>query len=187
MATAFDGLGLGMLGSERRYMSGDNILSDLLKGAKNAAFLGALHKSGVIDYLNNIDKPKAPAGAVPPAVPVASAPAAPAAPVVSADNESMPTIADDAAANVFNPNVVSSPVLKQINPETGNIPPKPLPAPGSVGVSPDLLKPRNPAEDQVALEYAAAPPPQMNLPQYGHQGGGINPISVISTLAKFLV
>lgn len=183
MATAFDGLGLGMLGSERRFMGGDNMLSQVLKGLKDYAIVAGLNKSGVIDYLNNIDKPKTPAGAVPPGAPVASTPAPSPAPMASVDNESMPTIADDAAMNVFNPVPMTAPVQKQTNLETGNIPPKPLPAPGNVGVSPDLLKARNPAEDQVALEYAAAPPPQLNLPQHGG-GGGINPVSVISSLAS---
>jgi hypothetical protein len=40
---------------------------------------------------------------------------------------------------------------------------------GSVG--PDLLQQRNPSQDQIPMQMASVPPPQLNLPQQ-QQGGG---------------
>ena len=57
-------------------------------------------------------------------------------------------------------------------------------------LNPDLLKPRDPAQDQVATEMVTAPPAQLNLPQYGKQGGGGgggDMLSAVATLAKFFI
>lgn len=203
MATAFDGLGLGMLGMEKNYMQQENPLKLGLQGLKNAGIVIGMEKSGLIDFLNkvgeqkqsildkypNLNPNKQPVGAVPPVAPapIASTPVSTPAPVTNAtvDNQSMPTIADDAAMNVFNPVPITAPVSKPNNVDTETITPtQTMPSLGNVGVSPDILQQRNSAEDQTALQVAAMPPPQMNLPQYGRQGGGINPVSVISTLAS---
>lgn len=196
MATSFGGLGLGQLGSESRFMGGDNALSQGLKAAKDFAILYGLDKSGLVGYLNDIgqakkdmmakypglssEKPSAvPTAAVPTAAPVAIAPPAQSSAIATpvAPPNTVPS-ADMAPATV----PTTTPEL--------NLDDLKKSADHSMGVnsflSPDLLKPRDPALDQVATEMASAPPP-MQLPQYGHQGGGgINPMSVISSLASFL-
>lgn len=54
MATAFDGIGLGQLGSESRYMHGDNPINEAFKGLQDFAFLTAIDKSGLVGWLNKL-------------------------------------------------------------------------------------------------------------------------------------
>ena len=194
MATSFSGLGLGQLGSESRFMTGDNAFSQGLKAAKDFAILYGLDKSGLVGYLNDIGQAKkdmmakytglspdktaaVPTNAVPPDAPVSAVPPEQPSAIPSA---------------VVSPNTVPSrdlapATVPATTPEL-NLDDLKRSADHSMGitsfVSPDALKPRDPAQDQVATEMASAPPP-MQLPQYGNQGGGgINPISVISSLAS---
>jgi hypothetical protein len=127
MASAFDGIGMGMLGSEKRFMSQDNPLSTAFKGLKDYGILRGMEKTGLFDYLNKIGEEKqammdkypgmtgakkAPAGAVAPsgddyaswdtAAPAISGAAAPAADNSAiADNNQNPLITDQAAENLF--------------------------------------------------------------------------------------
>jgi len=128
MATAFDGVGMGMLGSEKKYMSQENPLSSAFKGLKDFGIMYGMEKAGVFDYLNKMgeekkammDKYPALSGAKTPngsaVPPAASAPApAPApAPAVAAppvaEDTSTPVnateerlITDDDAVNLFEP------------------------------------------------------------------------------------
>jgi hypothetical protein len=65
--------------------------------------------------------------------------------------------------------------------------PKPVTTGPLSAISPDLLKARNPAQDQIPMEMASAPPPQMNLPQYGKQGGGGDALKMLSSLATLFI
>jgi hypothetical protein len=57
MASAFDGMGLGMMGSEKRFMTGSPI-SELTRMIPTALLGYGLYKSGAIDNLNDMFDPK---------------------------------------------------------------------------------------------------------------------------------
>lgn len=127
MATAFDGIGMGMLGSEKKYMSQDNPLSTAFKGLKDYGILRGMEKTGLFDYLNKIGEEKqammdkypgmtgvkkAPVGAVAPsgddyaswdtAAPAIAGAAAPAADnSATADDNQNSLITDQAAEDLF--------------------------------------------------------------------------------------
>lgn len=54
MASTFENIGLGQLGSESRYMHGDNPINEALKGIQDFAFLTAIDKSGLVGWLNSL-------------------------------------------------------------------------------------------------------------------------------------
>jgi hypothetical protein len=151
MATAFDGMGLGMMGSEKSYMSGG-------KGNDDVRFLlGSLLKMGLDGSKSNVPLPTMPqsndnksGGVVPP---VQNAVVAPPAPVPAP----MP-------APVQNTN--------DGHPEEGNV----LKDLGLESfTTPDPLMKSDQSESQAILAQAnqpVAPPGGMNLPQYGQGGGG---------------
>jgi hypothetical protein len=58
MATSFDGIGMSQLGSERRFMTGDNPISQGLRGLKDFAILTAMDKSGLVGALNEMGQSK---------------------------------------------------------------------------------------------------------------------------------
>lgn len=129
MATAFDGIGMGMLGSEKKYMSQENPLSTAFKGLKDFGIMYGMEKAGVFDYLNKVGEQKqammdkypgmtgakkASAGAVAPsgddyaswdtaapAITGAAPPAANTSAPVNATEERL--ITDDDAVNLFEP------------------------------------------------------------------------------------
>ena len=151
MASAFDGMGLGMMGSEKSYMSGG-------KGNDDVRFLlGSLLKMGLDGSKPNVPLPTWPqfddnksSGAVPP---VQNAVVAPPSPV---------------PAPVFAP-------VQNTNdghPEEGNV----LKDLGlGAFTTPDPLMKSDQSESQAVLARAdqpVAPPGGMNLPQYGQGGGG---------------
>jgi hypothetical protein len=209
MASAFDGVGMGMLGSEKKYMSQENPLSTAFKGLKDFGIMYGMEKAGVFDYLNKVGEQKQammdkypglsakkPDGsAAPPAVstPVSSVinAAAPAADnSATVDNNQNPLITDEAAENVFKntsetqPNAIPTKVLAPSTFQPGSAAPPPVGGAQISGVSPDVMQPRDVGQDQLAMEVASAPPPQMNLPQYGKQSGGGGDIAQLAM--KFL-
>jgi hypothetical protein len=214
MATAFDGVGMGMLGSEKKYMSQDNPLSTAFKGLKDFGIMYGMEKAGVFDYLNKMGEQKQammdkypglsakkPDGSAAP--PAASAPVssvinatAPAADnSATVDNNQNPLITDEAAENVFKnisetqPNAIPTKVLAPSTFQPGSAAPPPVGGAQISGVSPDVMQPRNMGQDQLAMEVASAPPPQMNLPQYGKQGGGGggDALKILTSLATLFV
>ena len=213
MATAFDGVGMGMLGSEKRFMSQENPLSSAFKGLKDFGIMYGMDKAGVFDYLNKMGEQKQammdkypglsakkPDGSsAPPAVstpvPVVAGAAAPVAAETSAtlnDNQN-PLITDQSAENLFEPTFKAQPgaVINQVLPPSTFQPKSAAPPPvGGAqisGVSLDAMQPRNMGQDQLAMDVATAPPPQMNLPQYGKQGGGAgSALSALSSLFTLL-
>lgn len=220
MASAFDGIGMGMLGSEKKFMSQENPLSSAFKGLKDFGIMYGMEKAGVFDYLNKIGEQKqammdkypalsgakkAPAGAVAPSgddyaswdtvAPAISGAAAPAADnSATADNNHNPLITDQAAENLFKntsetqPGAIPTKVLAPSTFQPGSVAPPPVGGAQISGVSPNVMQPRNMGQDQLAMEVASAPPPQMNLPQYGKQGGGggSSALSALSSLFTLL-
>ena len=212
MATAFDGVGMGMLGSEKKYMSQENPLSSAFKGLKDFGIMYGMDKAGVFDYLNKMGEQKQAmmdkypglsakkpdTAAVPPvaSTPVSVGAAAPVAVDNSAiaDDNQNPLITDEAAENVFKntsetqPSAIPTKVLAPSTFQPGSVAPPPVGGAQISGVSPNVMQPRNMGQDQLAMEVASAPPPQMNLPQYGKQGGGggSSALSALSSLFTLL-
>jgi hypothetical protein len=211
MATAFDGIGMGMLGSERKYMSQENPLSTAFKGLKDFGIMYGMEKAGVFDYLNKMGQEKQammdkypglsarkPDGsAAPPAASaLAPAPAVSAPPVAA--NTSAPVnatedapISDDAADNLFKNTSGAQPgaVINQVLPAStftpGSAAPPPVVGGAQIsGVSPNVMQPRNVGQDQLAMDVASAPPSPLNLPNYQKKGNGQG--EVVQLAMKFL-
>ena len=189
MASPFANVGLGMLGSEHSYMHG-NLFTDK-KGNPNPLGLALAYLTNPNNG-NTVQLPPFSIGTLPTEVQGSAAP--------SDGNQSQPVPApsDNSAATAANsevqPQIETSdaeehPETQKVLEDLGLSTPVQAPAPITgtpiSGVTPDVLKPRNPAQDQLAGEMAIAPPPQMNLPQYGKQGGGgMNALSALSSLAS---
>ena len=174
MASPFANLGLGMLGSESRFMSQGN-------------------KSPLSFYLGSLLMPKKEKAVKLPPFSIG--------PLNSEQSSSAVVPPESATSQSVVPNVINqtqqaNDVESEDHPETKKaledlgltkpvIPQTNVTETPLTSVTPDLLKPRNPAQDQLANEMAIAPPQQMNLPQYGHQsgGGGMNALSALSLLA----
>lgn len=175
MATAFDGIGMSQLGSERRFMTGDNPISQGLKGLKDFAILSAMDKSGLVGFLNNLGQSKkdmmgkypglAPAGAAQP--PAAQTQAVP------------PVIGTNPASQQQAPNTLFGGDLFKDNtqPPQKSIEDAADEAMGlsksSSFISPDTLKTNN-EPDQIQQQVASGFPPPMQMPKYGGNGQGIN-------------
>lgn len=171
MASAFDGVGLGMLGSEKRFMAqGKNSPLAFLAGSllmpkkENAVVLPPFS----IGPLSSEQSPSP----VPPPSEASAEPMLPSAP-----NAAIP---DNVEESEDHPETQKA--LEDLGLTTPVQPPTPITGTPVSGVTPDVMKPRNPAQDQIPMQMASAPPPQMNLPQYGKQGGGGG--SALSTLAS---
>jgi hypothetical protein len=161
MASAFDGMGLSQMGSERRFMTGGNPFSEALKGVKDFAILSAIDKSGLQGFLNEAGKNKQPTGSVAPSQPYSIKPImgidpnaveAPYAqqPFTSAPVDQGPSLMDQANEAMG---------LKTSSTFTG----------------PNTFSPSPSATDTSMLQMASqpAPPPgNLNLPQYGNKKGG---------------
>ena len=193
MASPFANVGLGMLGSEHSYMHG-NLFTDK-KGNPNPLGLALAYLTNPNNG-NTVQLPPFSIGTLPTEVQGSAAP--------SDGNQSQPVPApsDNSAATATNSEVPpqsdtsdaeehpeTQNVLKDLGLSTPMSTPVQTPAPITVtpisGVTPDVLTPRNPAQDQLAGEMAIAPPLKMNLPQYGKQGGGgMNALSALSSLAS---
>jgi hypothetical protein len=170
MATAFDGVGMSQLGKESQYYGGTNPFREAMKGLKDFAIISGIQKSGLQDFLNTMGKKEG--QGVPP-------PNALAAPVIP---NAPPAVPVETPAPQ-----VTAPVIQEVMPIEKQ-------AENAFGLqsllTPDPLKPRDSGMDQVAMQMAFAPPPQLNLPKYGKQpgggGGGIDPATILS-IAKFFI
>ncbi len=170
MASSFDGIGLGSMGFERQFMTGDNPLREALKGAKTGLILKGLEASGIRSSLN-------------PATESASATGAAVPPQVNqpeALDASVPP-----PTQIFAPSPSATPDLgNELNKEWGL-------ESSSTFTTPNTMQPSPSAMDTSMLQIASMPAPRPgkdNLPQYGNkQGGGVNPIDVISKLAAFFI
>ena len=168
MATAFDGLGMGMLGSERQYIKGGGPISEAAKGLKDFAIVSAIQKSGLQEYLNKmgaksdqaVPPPADASAAINPAAPPAPVPFTPEAPVVA------PMQAD--------------PLQNQADKAFGI----------QSSITPNLFQPRDTAQDQTAMQMqVSAPPTNVGQQQMGKdipKGGGIDMRTILS-LAKFFI
>lgn len=174
MATAFDGLGMGQLGRESQYYSGTNPFREALKGLKDFAVVSGIQKSGLQDFLNNLGKDTTSSG-VSPAAHGYSAARDAMIPGMSYDTQ-------NTAAQAPAPEVVA-PVLQDVNPLQKQ-------ADSAFGIqssiTPDSLKLRDTSLDQVPMQAASAPPPQMNMPKYGNQTNAID-LATIASIAKFFI
>lgn len=168
MATAFDGLGMGMLGSERQYINKGGPISEALKGLKEFAMVQGIAKSGLQEYLNKMG---------------------------SKDNQGVPP--PDGASSAINP-VPVAPVpfsVEQSPAPTMEADPVQNQADRAFGiqssVTPNLFQPRDLSQDQMAMQMQASAPPPANVGQnqMGRDipsGGGLD-LSTIAAIAKFFI
>lgn len=189
MATAFDSIGMGQLGSEKRFMTQSNPFSEALKGIKDFAILSAIDKSGLAGWLNTLgeqnqalkDKYKSavPAGAAVPDQPYAIKP------IMAVDPNAM-------AAPYMQPPVISSqPTTAPVQPSQTEQKSLEDLADEAMGIKKSSLNSTiNVGQDEQSAEAflnrASQPmayPAPMNLPQYGNQGGGNNSSNILSTIA----
>lgn len=163
---------MSQLGSERRFMTGNNPFSEALKGVKDFAILSAIDKSGLQGFLNDVGKKKQemenknkggqPVGSVAPDQPYSI----------------QPIMAID-------PNAVNAPYMQ--SPVFGEAPIQEGPSlmdqadeamglkTSSTFTGPNTFAPSSSATDTSMLQMASqpAPPPgNVNLPQYGNKEGG---------------
>jgi hypothetical protein len=183
MATAFDGLGMGMLGSEKRFMTQGLTNADgtpTTAGLILGGLLGTTEKEKKVELPPfSIDRPASEIQkSSPPPANVAAEPVLP-----NASNASIP---DNAGESEEHPDTQKA--MEDLGFITPVVEPKPLTVGPLSAISPDLLKARNPAQDQIPMEMASAPPPQMSLPQYGKQGGGGgDALKMLSSLATLFI
>jgi hypothetical protein len=193
MATAFDSVGMGQLGSEKRYMTGDNPISQGLKGLKDFAILSAMDKSGLVGFLNDMGQSKkdmmakypglAPAGAAQP--PAAQAqPVSPVAPTEFANQESNSNAGNPFAGVPFNnTDQPSQKSIEDAADEAMGL------SKSTSFVTPNMLNaPDMQSEGVLNRASQPAPPPGgMMLPQYGQKksdGGSQIAGAVLSILPK---
>ena len=203
MATAFDSIGMGQLGSERRFMTQSNPFSEGLKAIKDFAMLSAIDKSGLAEYLNKVGQQNEdlkskykskPEGSVEPNVPYEIKPIMPidpnamAAPYMGQTNLNQPTSQTNSpfGGGVFNNSIQqqqksiedAADEAMGLTKSTSFITPSP-----TVGSNEQV------AESVLSrASQPVTPPNMMNLPQYGKkQGSGVNPLSILSTIATLLV
>jgi len=169
MATAFDGVGMGMLGSEKRFMTGENALADVFKGLKTGLTVKAIGESGLGDFLTGLTQKSVPPPTVQSMGGILGTTGSQGGvnPFEADSNQTAPALDDDALHQEFNLNKISSQSF----------------------TTPDVLTARNSSQDQIPMQMASAPPPQINLPQYGKQGGGGagSALSALTSLATLFV
>ena len=182
MASAFDGIGMGMLGSEKRFMSQGLTNADgtpTTAGLILGSLLGTTGKEKKVELPPfSIDRPASEIqNSSPPPANVAAEPVLP--------NVSNAAIPDSTGEAEDHPDTQKA--MEDLGFTTPVVEPKPVTTGPLSAISPDLLKARNPAQDQIPMEMASAPPPQMNLPQYGKQGGGGDALKMLSSLATLFI
>ena len=174
MASPFANVGLGMLGSEQAYMAqGKNsplsfLIGSLLMPKKEKTVELPPFSIGPLSSEQS-------ASPVPPPSTASAEPVLPSA--SSAPNAAIP---DNTAESENHPETQKA--LEDLGLSIPVQPSTPITGTPVSGITPDILKARNPAQDQIPMEMASAPPPQMKLPQYGSQGGSI--ASTLGTLAS---
>lgn len=201
MATAFDSIGMGQLGSERRFMTQSNPLSEGLKGLKDFAILSAIDKSGLAEYLNEVGKKSedlkdkyktVPVGSVEPTQPYNIKPMLGISPSAYTDPY--------AQMNAQPPALQSSPfggsffnsATQQQNKSIEDAADEAMGLSKStsfIAPAENIGSNQQIAESVLTRASQPAPPPnQMNMPQYGKkQGEGMNPLTVLATIAKFFI
>lgn len=144
MASAFDGIGLGSMGFEKQFMTGDNPLREALKGLKTGMIVQGMKKSGLRDFLNP------------------SSPSATGEPVIPPASSTSPVNPEPVAPSVnFAPAPTGNDLHNELDKEWG-ITPDQL----------SLRNPALDQGPLQMASQSVAPPGQMNLPQYGKQSGG---------------
>lgn len=201
MASTFEGLGTGMLGTDRSYVNHNNPLSSALSGLKDFGIMYGMDKAGVFDYLNKMGEQKQTMMDKYPALAKnpdgSAAPPAVSAPVTdnsaTADNNQNTLISDEAADNLFKntsetqPSAIPTKVLAPSTFQPGSAAPPPVGGAQISGISPNAMQPRNMGQDQLAMDMASAPPSQMNLKQYGQPGSsGIGSKVATAFITKLL-
>jgi hypothetical protein len=163
MASQFENAGLGMFGSEKRFMSqGKNSPLAFLAGSllmpkkEKTVELPPFSIDRTVPEIQNSS---------PPPANVAAEPVLP-----EEQNASNAAIPDNVGESEDHPDTQKA--MEDLGFTTPVVEPKPLTVGPLSAISPDLLKARNPAQDQIPMELASVPPSQMNLPKYGKQGGG---------------
>jgi hypothetical protein len=174
MATAFDGIGMSQLGSERRYMTGDNPISQGLKGLKDFAMLTAIDKSGLAGFLNDIGKQKQELENKYKPQPVAGAVAPTNQPMPVNPQAALPqTQIDPNANNQLGGNLFDNSV-QQPQKSIEDAADEAMGLSKSTSfVTPDAFKPNN-ESNQVQQQVASGFPPPMQLPQYDGKGAGMS-------------
>jgi hypothetical protein len=183
MATAFDGLGLGQLGSERRFMTGDNPLSQGLKGLKDFAIMSAINKSGLTGFLNDLGKPKDNQSSLGMAVPPSNFAPVGINPQAASNWGSVPNLTQDSTQDKSTQplggpsfNNANQPQQKSIEDaadEAMNL------SKSTSFVSPNVLNAPDTQSEGVLnrASQPAAPPGGMMLPQYGQSQSGGNQVA----------
>lgn len=172
MATSpFANVGMSQLGSEQSYMHGSNPINEAFKGLQDFAMLAAIDKSGLAGFLNSLgvkkeeiqNKAKAPAGSVAPTTSPAPVNPQPMAPAPSAEPP-VPGSSNSPFGGSFFNNAIQQPKksIEDLADEAMGI--------KKSSVTPDLLKPRDPMQDQMQTQVASMPNPILQPPKYS--GGG---------------
>jgi hypothetical protein len=180
MPSSFENAGLGMFGSERRFMSQGKdsplrfLAGALLKPKENAIPLPphdfATSSAPVVPEVASA--PTTNEAVMPPVLGESTAPVQQAPELTETSHPDTENLLKDLG---FEP--VSAPIKQQS-----------IASDKLSGISPDVMKVRDSSQDQIPMQMASAPPPQLNLPQYGKQGGGGgDALKIMSTLASFLI
>ena len=191
MASAFDGIGMGMLGSEKKYMSQENPLSSAFKGLKDFGIMYGMEKTGLFDYLNKAGQQKqamldkypglAPKTANPPtgaAVPSGVAPA-PVNPNNAGTVNTFPvnTTVFENKTPPINQATANQPAqgtdTNQTQPPNNGMSTEDA-ADHSMGIkgsfmNPDLFKPKDLTQNQYSQNEMAIPPDFMTSQNFGNQ------------------
>ena len=204
MATSFDGLGMGQLGTERSHFSGD------FKNAGRGLLGIGLYKAGVID---SIDDAFSPQSAIQSKIKSYFTPD-PNAGVINdgtkgykpsdyyeagpgyGSNENAaamlpapPPVASQPVAPAMMPGAYTTPVPpqgtvqpvdeRQIDEVIGGLP--------NSFVTPNTLAQRDTSADLGALQMASSPPPPPPMNMNQQQGGGGDTLATLTTLAKMFL
>jgi hypothetical protein len=209
MASAFDGMGLGQMGSEKRFMTGSPI-SELTRMIPTALLGYGLYKSGAIDNLNDMFDPKkalqdkikgafAPTGQMGVAINDGTKRYQPSHNLWEAPPDAIAPVAPPQNAAAMLPpapdaSVPSPAPEKTIDDHVNDvIPMQSSSAPINTSVAENTLTPRDPSSDIGILQMAsgpAVPPGGRDMKPVGGQGGGGGQIAkaVLPELLKlFLV
>jgi|688.fasta_scaffold143922_3 hypothetical protein len=150
MASSFDGVGLGSMGFEKQFMTGDNPLREALKGLKTGMIVRGIQSSGIPAMLN----PQA-----------SGAPVIPPAPV---EQNNASAMVPPPMQNTLPPLNESPNLGDELNKEWGLESSTTFTSPNTFAASPSATD-----TSMLAMASQPAPPPgNLNLPQYGKKDGG---------------
>lgn len=153
MASSFDGVGLGSMGFEKQFMTGDNPLREALKGLKTGLIVKGIQSSGIPAMLN----PQAQSSSGAPVIPPAPVEQTNANAMVPPPVQNAPPLLNEA------PNLGD-----ELNKEWGLESSTTFTSPNTFVASPSATD-----TSMLAMASQPAPPPgNLNLPQYGKKDGG---------------